>query len=176
MAARSFAGDSGGTARLAARIFVGDSGGTARLVKRIFVGDSGGNARLVFQYRTIAFSDQSISDSFPGSATCGYLVSGNAEGTAGSIIQQIHGSTSTLETYITPLADYSLLEAKAVLSSGTTPLGSAMNTFFDLASNSPTWSIASFSGNVGSVFVVTIREKANTSNTVSHTISLSASA
>jgi hypothetical protein len=151
------------------------AGGAWKSIQGMWVG-AGGAWKQFFQNRTIAFSDQSISDSFPGSATCGYSVSGNAEGTAGFIIQQIHGSTSTLETYITPLADYSFLEAKAVLSSGTTPSGSAMNTFFDLASNSPAWSIASFSGNIGSVFVVTIREKANTSNTVSHTISLSASA
>jgi len=49
MAARSFAVDSGATARLAARIFAIDSGATARLAKRIFVVDSGNVARLVYQ-------------------------------------------------------------------------------------------------------------------------------
>src|SRR5690348_16355203 len=45
---RTFAIDSGNSARLGKRIFAVDSGNVTRLAKRIFVIDSGNSARLIF--------------------------------------------------------------------------------------------------------------------------------
>lgn len=116
----------------------------------------------------IILSDQIVTDSGPGTAFASYALSGGDVYTATA-----WNGGGVIESSVRPTAAYTLFEAKAELDSGTTPDGSALSNYFDLNTDSPSWSLPqSGSGNDTSVLLVTMREKLNTSNNKTVTVTL----
>lgn len=166
MGARTFVGDSGGTARLPTRIFVGDSGGTARLIKRIFVGDSGGTARLVYVYATASLPSSfsvSSSSAAPSSAIVSlslnssgaYSASGDSGSASGTWLTA--GTNSDFEARMTGTGD----------SPGTLNTWQALSTTRSWGFNSSTSGLLSFSG------TLEIRRVVDSVVVASSTVSLS---
>jgi hypothetical protein len=118
---------------------------------------------------SITHTDQTVSDSFPSVSSVTYGL--NADGTANGTT--VTSGTYFLENYCSPTANASALEVQVTFT-GTTPTGSATGSFLPLSSTR-SWGITR--GSVGtstSTLTVQIREIANPANTVTRTISLSA--
>lgn len=157
MAAKTFFRDpaGGGTLRQMAAVFFRDpaGGGTLRDIEKIFYRDAG-VLRLVFEKApagTAQITDQLVSQTAfdPSDAVAGYRVNAN-----GDIEALRNAGYTTREVWLLSgvAADY---EFRAVLDSGDTPAGAALNTWID-ASTSPQWSLTETGAGSSMTCVLTV--------------------
>jgi hypothetical protein len=121
----------------------------------------------------ITFTNQTLSDTNAVFDSTAYQINrtnGNIEKVAAS------SGTTTVEAFVNPTSAASAFEARCVQNSGTAVTGSALSSFIDLGTTSPIWTLTAGASpsSVTANLSVTIREKANTANSVTRTIVLNA--
>lgn len=121
---------------------------------------------------TISFTSTTVDDSGENVAAAGYQVNGST-----GYIQTLElwgtGVFENFETFVSPVSRGIQCEVSATLQTGSIS-GSAFDTYHDLAVTTPSWTATSAASTNNASMTVTIREKADTSNTMTRTVYLNA--
>lgn len=129
-----------------------------------------GTWRQFYSRLVIAFSDQTLGDTtFSSPCLCSYVLN-----SSGKAQQTLISGTTDLEDYVTPTSSAAALEVMVTSSGSALDGGSSATGSYLPLTSSRAWSIsrASF-GSDSTDLTVTIREVANTSNSVTRTVSMS---